>query len=346
MRTLNLRDPRQHPVDPGERLLRRNIAAVVVRTVDVRVEVRVAHRDVHNLDALDFQVAHQTDGLRPVRHNPVVRLYAEPVRVREPIVRVHPRGNQEFRPARRNRAAHTFAQQTRAVFVAAAVFARPFVRTQQLAQQVPVAALDVRAVEPGALRQLCRRNQVFPNPVERIVGQNPIRRNRVIFLKNRIVVRNQRRWHAVRLAVPPGMRQLAEHQRLVPVFAHTDFLDLADQPRKIVQIVRRHVQLPRIGAPVLLHRRRLEPDHARAALGEPMVPPDGQRVRRPAARAVAPLHRLIRHAVGHGARANSERLRQRAQIVRVRQRAAQLRIGGFQLRLCVNRLNHRKFLLI
>lgn len=92
-----------------------------------------------------------------------------------------------------------------AVFERTAEVALAGVRGKQLAVQVTVAALDVHAVEACLLRKRSRRAKLVDEAVQVIVRQDALRRNRLITLKNRIIVRNKRRRDAFRLGVAAGM---------------------------------------------------------------------------------------------------------------------------------------------
>ena len=140
-----------------ERVLVRDVGAVVVRAVDMRVEIRVADGHVEQLHAqLLVQTADQIERLGQVDLGAALRAHAPAVRMDKAVVYVQAGGDNEVLARGVHRVFDAVAQQAGAVVQAAAERALAGVGGEQFAVQVAVAALDVHAVKACALGQLGR----------------------------------------------------------------------------------------------------------------------------------------------------------------------------------------------
>ena len=153
----------------------------------------------------------------------------------------------------------------------------------------------------------------------------------MIALKNRVVVRDQRRRGAVRLGVAAGMGCLHNDHRLKAVFLHAGLLDVRHEFLERRKVFLVQPELARVGTALLHDRDRLCPDQSGAATGEAVIPPQGQCVRTAVRRAVAALHRLDGDRVGAGFTADLHFPAQHVHVFAQRQRNIQLVELGLQL---------------
>ena len=291
----------------------------------MRVEIRVADGHVKQLHAqLLVQATDQLERLGQVDLGAALRAHAPAVRMDKAVVYVQAGGDNEVLTRGVHRIFDAVAQQAGAVFQAAAERALAGVGGEQLAVQVAVAALDVHAVKACALGQLCRLAELFLERHQIVVRQDAVGRDRVVALKNRVVVRDQRRRRAVRLGIAAGMRRLHNDHRLEAVFLHAGLLDIRHEFLERRKVFLMQPELARVGTALLHDRDRLCPDQPGAAPGETVVPPQGQRVRTAVRRAVAALHRLDSDRVGTDFAADLHFPVQHVHVFAQRQRHIQL----------------------
>ena len=203
---MDLADAGNHARHAFERVLVRDIAALVERPVHVRVEVGVADGHVQQLHAeLPMQAASQRERLGQIRLRTALRRNAPAIGVREAVVDIQARGDEKTAAGGGLRGAHAVYKQASAVFQAAAERARPRISGQQLAVQVPVAALDIHAVKAGGLREGGRLAELLLEREQVVVGQDAVGCNGAIAFENRVVVGDQGRGHALGLGIAARM---------------------------------------------------------------------------------------------------------------------------------------------
>ena len=160
-----------------------------------------------------------------------------------------------------------------------------------------MASLDVYAVEPDLRGKPRRIGVAFGERGEGIVGQDAILGERLVALKQRTVLRNQRFGVAVRLGIAPRMGQLTNNQRRVAVLPHGNFPHSVKQFFVCVCVFFGQHHLagirPRFGQDC----GGFEPDQPGAAVRETVIAADSQLSGRAVPRAVAAFHRLIDDAV-------------------------------------------------
>ena len=104
-------------------------------------------------------------------------------------------------------------QKAGAVLKAAPKVPGPVVGGEQLAAQVPVAGLQVYPVEPSLLGQAGGLAHALHQAVEVVVGDDALLGDGAVLFKEGVVVGDQRRGHALGLAVPPGVGGLHDNHR-------------------------------------------------------------------------------------------------------------------------------------
>ena len=211
------------------------------------------------------------------------------------------------------------AQQAGTVFQATAKCALSGVRRQQFAVQVAVAALDIYAVKACSLGQFCRLGKLFFQCKQVLIGQDTVGRDRIVALKNGVIVRDERCGCTLRLGVAARMGGLHDDDGLKTVFTDAGFLDVSDKLLEICQVFLVNPQLTRIGASLGNNRNRFCPDQTCAALCESVISAQRQCIRTSVRRAVAALHRLNGNRVCCRLAADLYRTLQHVQILGQRQ---------------------------
>ena len=293
------------------------------------VDVRVAHRDVDQLHPrLLFQRLDQPDGLRAVEFRRAALLHAKAVRIRKPVVDVEPRGHDEVRARVLPRLERRLADVARAVVKVPAV--APLAREggEQLAAQIPVAALDIHAVKARFFRKARGAGHRVLRPLDLLVGQNTALARRLPAQQR---IGGQRFGLAVGLGIASGVRRLQNEQRRIAVFFYRQIADARGELLIFAQVVLRQPELARVGAPLRQHGAGLRPDQPRAAARKFVVSADRQLPRRAVRRAVAALHRLDHDAVVHFVFSEGQLFLKNRKIVGQRQRRPDRLRRVFQL---------------
>ena len=308
-------------------MLVRHVIAVIVRAVDVRVLVGVAHGDVDKRDGkLRAQLGDEADGLGHIRFQAALA-HAEAVRVGEAVVCVQAAGEEEIAGDRGLRGAIRVFEEARAVFIAAAVFAGTGIGAEQFAGEIAVAAFNVHAVETGLLTQARRYAERFFEAAQLFVREDAGRGQRGI-LQRRAVVGDHRIGNAGGLGIAAAVRRLHDENGRVAVFTQAGLADIVGETLEFVEVIFAQIQLMRACAPFGHRRHRFEPDQPRAGLRKALVAADGQRAGRAGFCAVRALHGLEGDAVGRGFRADGKRLIQRGNILGKRKKSVRFRRGA------------------
>jgi len=306
----------------------------VVGTAEVRVVVGIADRHVDQGDAQLPQAADQLERLRQVRRGAVVAAHAEPIGIRDRVVHVEPRGHEDPRHGPAN-PLHRLAQEARPVLQRPAVLAFASVGRQQLRDQVAMAGLHVHAVKAGFGRQPGSLDVHLLQAIEVLVGhQRVVGRQAVLRIEHRAVVGDDRLGDAGRLAVTARMRQLDDGDHLVAEFVAGGLARGGHEPGKGRGAALVEHQLPGVGAGLVQHRRGLEPDQPRAALGIADVAAEAERARRAVRRGIEALHGLHGEAIGDPQAGELQRLPQHGKVFADRQRPpdrSQLPAQGVQV---------------
>ena len=329
-RVLNLAHALHDTVYALQGMLVGDIVAVIVGAVHMGVLVGVAHGDVDQRD-MEFrlQLPDQPDGLGHVGLQAALP-DAEAVGVGEAVIGVEPAGQEELAGGQaRLGCPVAILQEAGAVLEAAAVFARPGVGAEQLAGQIPVAALHVHAVEARLLAQPRSFRVGLLKAAQIVVGDDAVGGQGGV-LQGRAVVGDHGFRVAVGLGIAAAVGGLHHQHGGVAVLPQAGLADVVREALEFVHVLLGEVQLMGAGTAFRHGGHGLEPDQPRARLGEALITTDGQFARRAALGAVGALHGLEGDAVGGGFRAQGQGAEQRGNVLLQGQISLDLRRGGAQ----------------
>ena len=272
-------------------MLIRNIAAVVVWAVDMRILVRIAHSHVDQRK-IEFilQLTNQTNRLRQIRlHAPFMN--AEAIRISKTVVYIQPAGQEKAARNTRLRCSKSIFQKACPILIAPAIRTRARIRAEQLTRQIAMTAFYIHAVKARLLAESSSRLKRILIPSQLIIGQHAKRLFKP-FLQRRAAICNQRLRSAQRLGIASAVCRLHNQKRRIPIFLQADFTYSLRQTFEFIDVFLRQIKLM-CACPTLPNGRHgFKPDYAGSCLRKTLIAAYRQFIRRTVLRSIRALHGL------------------------------------------------------
>ena len=260
------------PCNTLQRMLGRDIISAVVGTVHMGIHIGIANGDIQHIDPkLIAENIHKPESLRKIRGDALVFLHAEAVGIGEAVVHIQTAGDDKFTAHRSLCRRDAVSQQSCAVFKASAVLPFTGIGREELAEQIPVAALYIHAVKADLLRHgSCPAEPLFQS-AKLPVGNDAGGIDGLILFKQRIIIGNDRFGIAVGVCVSAGMGGLHDELRGKAVLFHARLPDIFKHSLEGIQIPLLQAELIRFSPGFLQNGNGLHPDEGSTALGKAAV---------------------------------------------------------------------------